>query len=64
MPKDIKHPETVRAAPSGTAVLFLRIPLDWDIAIEDIAHVEVRTKASIGKQAIKEYLERRGHIER
>lgn len=64
MPKDIKKPETMETAPPGTAVLFLRIPLSWDVAIETIAQSEVRTKASIGKQAIKEYLERRGHIER
>jgi hypothetical protein len=48
-----------RPPQTGTIVLFLRIPLEWDAQIEAIAQAEVRTKASIGKQAIKEYLERR-----
>jgi len=39
--------------------IFARIPLEWDKALEDIAEDECRTKASVVKQAIKEFLKKK-----
>ena len=47
-------------AKEKTKVLFVRIPGEWFVQISQIAKEECRTQVSIARQAIKEYLERRG----
>jgi predicted transcriptional regulator len=45
-----------------TVILFLRIPISWNEKIEKIVDLEMRTKSSVVKQAIKEFLQRRKQI--
>ena len=42
-----------------TKVLFIRMPIEWFDKINRIAKKECRTQVSVGRQAIKEFLERR-----
>lgn len=42
-----------------TVILFLRISKLWDKEISQIAKSEMRTKSSVAKQAIKEFLDKR-----
>ena len=43
-----------------TKVLFVRIPESWMKKINKIAEDETRTQVSVARQAIKEFLERKG----
>lgn len=44
---------------SRTRVFTIRIPADWHERIREIAREECRTKNSVAKQAIKEFLVKR-----
>jgi len=43
-----------------TKAFFVRIPKNWIEKIRQIAKEECRTQVSVARQAIKEFLERRG----
>jgi len=47
-------------AKEKTKVLFVRIPESWIKKVNEIAEAEARTQVSVARQAIKEFLERRG----
>lgn len=42
-----------------TKILFARIPVEWDDKIKKIAEKECRSEASVVRQAIKEFLEKK-----
>jgi len=51
-----KTQQTTRIDP---ILIYLRVPRDWNAEMEQVANQEYRTKASIAKQALREYLDRK-----